>query len=165
MKFRAIEESEWRGCQYLREGAEAVRRSAQILLSALRESFIESYAKESFGIEFTWETEDVVAVTTPAASGRMRLVWDATSQGLIGRYVIERKDVAPDDSIAWTPVWALLITAGRYGGTDDHFAFGDDLTKRFTIGQLPGPRGREGVFTAGMSIAYALNSRMNFASE
>jgi len=93
-----------------------------------------------------------VRLVSPFGDGRLRLLLSAGDEGIEGRYLVERKVCAVDDSAWWETVWALRILAGG-----QLFMLGDDGMPPREI-EAPGSDGNAAEWARyiGLSIEYAL---------
>lgn len=154
MKFKAIEEEQWRSAHGLVEDADFIRVKARRTVELLKREFENPSLVDDVGLVFVLPEQGTdVEIQTPVCEARMRLhlvFGEGDGAGVLGRYIVQRKTRSMDDKAIWEPVWSIGIPK-----RGEPF-LGDDAERTVQIGSAFGDRAGMAAFTIGMSILYAL---------
>lgn len=94
--------------------AARIQDHARVLAEQLRQVLSKDFPRSNWGVHYELGADQISAtIETPFGTARARLVLGVDERGPMGLYLIERRNLAPDDSFIWAHAWSIRI--GKHG--------------------------------------------------
>lgn len=153
MKFKPLEEADWRGLAQAATNTPTIKQKAVNLIDLLKTTFESPniLGEGNFRVLAPDDNNSIAKIETFLGHARARLTWKSDREDISGVLVFERKLFDSQDQVFWEPIWALTISAYE----NPHITNGDE-TFVVEMNSPMGSRRQNSTFVAGMTVLYGI---------
>ncbi|QKY08760.1 hypothetical protein [Janthinobacterium lividum] len=153
MKFKPLEEADWRGLAYAATNVPTIKQKAVNLLELLKTTFESPnmLGEGNFRVLPPDDNNSIAKIETFLGDARARLTWKSDREDISGVLLFERKLLDSQDQVFWEPIWALTISS-----YENPYVTNGDETFVVDMNSVMGNRRQNSAFVAGMTVLYGI---------